>query len=249
MGRTVFHRALLVAAGGVIATLLAGAPAGADTVRLAYNSGWAPYSSGAGSSVDGALVRTVTTVLQHMGYAVVNTGLPWARVQRDVRSGHADAMVTFASNERKTYASPSNEVVFSVRTKAFARTGSDAEQTLRTNPEIESLRAFSHCVIIADGWAKSFMQRHDISHANGQDMKGCLRQVAAGRQDIFLNPEPTASAAIDALDLNEKIVMLPTVYREIPLHLLVSKESDLGADFLVAFDAAVGKLRAAGTID
>lgn len=238
------HRWKTAVAAAAALTAVTVTPLAADSIRIAYNSAWPPYSSGADDDVRGLLMALTHRVVGlEMGLDVTHVGLPWARVQRDVEEGRADAMVTFASETRLAYADASSEIVLTLETRAVARVGSAAEAALRADPSIETHRRFAHCVMLADDWSQEFMTDNEIPFGDGQDTAACLRQVAAGRQDVFLHAADTARDALSTLGLSDDLVILPKVYRRIPLRLLVSKRSDLSADFLERFDASLGRLR------
>ncbi len=215
----------------------------AGTVTVGYNSEWLPFSSGDDSSVDGILVQLVTEIIESQtDYTVENVGLPWARVQRAVADGRIDAMVTFASDERLTYADKSDHVVFSLETKAFVRTGSDAERAIRQSPAMDTHRRFIHCTMLADHYSQTTLNENGITFATGRNTEGCIKQVLAGRQDVFLHIADTGRATINSLKVADRITVLPKVYTSVPLHFLLSKKSRHADHFLEVFDAALGNM-------
>lgn len=224
------------------------ASAFAETLRVAFNSSWAPYSVGEGNDVDGLLVSLTREIIQNrMGHKVAGVGLPWSRAQRDVEDGRLDALVTYASPERLMYANASREVVYTLETRAFVRFGSEAEIAIRNNPEIETLRNFVHCKILGDGWSKGFLKDNKIEYETGLNTTGCLKQVQAGRQDVFLHVVETAQTAIHDMEAASDIVMLPKVYSSVPLSLLVTKSAPVTKDFLIEFDRIVAAMKQDGS--
>jgi|TARA_B100002003_G_scaffold123387_1_gene113940 hypothetical protein len=55
--------------------------AGAEPIKLAYNSDWLPYSFSVGKSVAGILPDVMREIIEkRMGQRIVQTGSPWKRV-------------------------------------------------------------------------------------------------------------------------------------------------------------------------
>jgi len=182
-----------------------------------------------------------------MGHTVTGVGLPWNRAQRDVEGGRLDALVTYASPERLAYANASREVIYTLETRAFVRIGSAAEKAIRKNPEIETLRTFKHCKILGDSWSKGFLDDNEMEYETGLDTTGCLKQIQAGRQDVFLHVVETAQTAIHDMEATADIVMLPKVYSSVPLSLLVSKAAGFTREFLIEFDRIVASMKQDGS--
>ncbi|MEQ8667212.1 MAG: transporter substrate-binding domain-containing protein [Rhodospirillales bacterium] len=224
------------------------AAAKAETITIAYNEAWAPYSSGSESSVNGVVVRLVEEIIdRRLGWRVENVGLPWARVQLAVERGEVDAMVTFASDERKAYAWAAEQAVFTIETKAHVVRGSPAAKALREDPSIENHRQFTHCAILADAWASKYLEDNGIPFETTRDTSSCLRQLAAGHVDVYLHAVDSVAEEVASQGLEDKIEVLPEVYSSIPLTLLLSKKSSISAAFAGAFDDAVLAMRGDGS--
>lgn len=221
----------------------------AGTLKIAFNSGWSPYSSGEGASVDGLLVQLTREIIEkRMEQKIKVVGLPWNRAQHDVENGRLDALVTYASPERLEYMNASREVMFTLDTKAFVRANSEAEAAIRRNPVLETHRNFMHCVILGDGWAKSFLERNQIPYQTGLNTSACLRQIEAGRQDVFLHVVETGQAALKEIGDDTGIVVLPTVYSSVSLSLLINKKNaPVSSAFLSEFDHVLGTMKKNGS--
>jgi polar amino acid transport system substrate-binding protein len=155
--------------------------------------------------------------------------------------------VTYASPERLKYMNASREVLFTLDTKAFVRAGSDAEAALRRNPALKTQRDFMHCVILGDGWSKTFLERNQIPYQTGLNTSACLRQIEAGRQDVFLHVVETGQAALEEFDDDSTIVVLPTVYSSVSLSLLINKKNaPVSETFLRQFDRILADMKKSG---
>lgn len=219
----------------------------AETITIGFNSDWPPYSSGSGERVDGLLVSLVEGIIRdRLGLEVKAIGLPWARVQHQVEQGKIDAMVTFASDERRAYAWASEGIVFSLDSLAYVRKESEAEAALRADPEIETNRRFVHCAMLADNWTREFLGGNDIPFDTAQDSQACVRQLAAGRVDVYLHFADTTRESIAALKLEEQIEALPKIYASAPFRLLVSKKSGIPISFVESFDRALRAMKTSG---
>jgi len=222
----------------------------AETIKVAFNSDWPPFSEGEGKRVNGLLVALTKYIIeQGTGDTMEAVGLPWARVQRDVQSGEIDAMVTFASDERRAYAWASEEVVFSLDSVAHVVQGSEAHDAIAANPTLETHRQFMHCAMIADNWTHQFLEGNDIPFDTSKDSLGCVRQIAEGRQEVYLHFADTTRFAVDQLRLGSKIIALPKVYASAPFRLLLSKNSTIDREFVSRFDEALAAMKADGRYD
>jgi len=244
LGRRGQGRARVRAVYAVIVVLAVFAsPLRAETITIGYNSEWPPFSSGNGATVDGILVRLVSRIVaEATGDEVRNIGLPWTRVQHEVEEGRIDAMVTFASPERLSYAERSENVVFTLETKAFARRGSEAEAAIRKNPSMETHRRFVHCAMIGDDYTQSMLTENDIPFQTGLNNDGCIRQVVAGRQEAYLHFWDAGRTSMRALGVENELAVLPKVYRSVPFHFLLSKKSSVSPAFIEKFDAALDRM-------
>ena len=125
--------------------------------------------------------------------------------------------------------------------------GSEAERALAVDPGIEQVRRQRICVMLGDGWSRTFFGRHGIDFEEGRDTENCLRHLDKGRQDLFIHVTASVLRHIREADLQGRIVMLPHVYDRVPLALLLSKRSPLGRRFLEAFDRELDAMVADGS--
>lgn len=231
------------------------APATADDelharlLRIAYNSDWPPYSYGE-DQVRGILPMLLEAVIHDkMGVSVQHYGFPWKRVQKYVKEGKMDAFFTYPSSERLEYAVRSRNVVYLIEMKAFVRKGSAVQQALKEDPGIDEIRRHRVCVMLGDGWSKSFYARHGIDYLSGKDTQNCLDQVAGDRADIFIHAEASVLRHVALAGLEDEIVMLSHVYDTVPLTLLVSRRSEFQGDFVKRFDEQLTRMKEQGEYD
>lgn len=158
-------------------------------------------------------------------------------------------MVTFASDERKAYAWASDEIVFSLNTKAHVVRGSEAHKAISANPVLATHQDFTHCAMIADNWTHQFLNDNGIPFETASDSLGCVRQVSEGRQSVYLHFIDTTQSAVEELQLGDDFIALPKIYSSAPFRLLLSKNSEIGTEFVSDFDTALAAMRADGSYD
>lgn len=246
-GGMILKRFARMLAAGILLVSATAWSANADEINIAFNSDWNPYSSGDGPAVSGDLVGFVSElVAEATGQHIRVTGLPWARAQREVELGRLDAIVTYPSSERLGYAKASQDAVFYLETRAFLRVGSAAHSALRKSQDIETHHIFRHCIMLGDGWSQEFMKENRIIFDTARETDGCLKQIDAGRQDIFLHVSGTTRYSIERLGLSDRIIAMPKIYAAVPLHLIVSKKSGFSGEFLETFDRGMARLKKSG---
>ncbi len=78
--------------------------AGGTTLRFAYFDEFAPFSYRDGTGeMAGLLIEAIDLVSGEAGVSTQHIGLPWARAQRDVENGVADALCTNPTPARRDY--------------------------------------------------------------------------------------------------------------------------------------------------
>ena len=226
------------------------APVAAQTIVMSYNSDWPPYSSGAGPRVEGILPALMTEILANrMGLTVRNVGYPWKRVQSSVKAGQVDAMVTVPTDPRLAYTHRSRNIVYSLNMVLAVPVGSASFQALRASPTAATLKRFTPCDILGNGWGKRFFASNDIKPVIATKVVSCLRMVAKGRVDASLQAEAVLRRAIPSAGLEREISIIPDPLGAMDFTLLVSKKSQLKSDFLQRFDTLLDNMKSDGSYD
>ena len=134
-----------------------------EVVKVSYNSAWAPFSSGTGEAVDGILPDLMQTILgEKMGLTVSHRGYPWKRAQKLVKHGDLDVLITVPTESRLQYTRSSNYVVYQFEMRVIVRKGSQAEQLLTNQPDVETLRGLKACDMSGNGWGKRYFAENEL---------------------------------------------------------------------------------------
>jgi polar amino acid transport system substrate-binding protein len=216
---------------GVIAGLsqARAAPATADgrLLRISYNDDYPPYSWNAPGDVpQGILPDLLNAQLgQQRGLQVVHAGYPWRRAQAVVEQGEADAICTFASEERRQYAVFNSVPVTELRPELFyAETNPRRGQIER----IDSREALAEFVLVdqqGNQWAEQHLgSMPNLQWVGGHDI--IFRMVLGGRADIHVSLSPNVTRwRLKKLSIARGMVSRPApfVAAVVPFHLGIRK--------------------------
>lgn len=243
---------LFILAAFIGAILLRGMPAQAEDspLKLAYNSGWPPYSSGVGEAVVGILPTLMDEILvKRMGMAVEHHGAPWARVQHYVESGKMDAFVTVPTEKRLEYATSSDSIVYRFEMRPIVRGDSAAEAALNADPSIDTLKTLRVCDMRANGWAINFYEKNEMEFHAAADAAACLRLINGGRLDVIIQPAAIGLQSIKQQFRGELLTPLPHVFGLMEFTLLLSKQSPEFEKIMPQFDATIAAMKEDGSYD
>jgi len=220
----------------------------ARTLKVGFNSDWAPYSVGSAEAVEGILPDLIREVLtKQMGVPVDVVGYPWARVQHLVENGEVDAFVTVPTIQRLEYALSSSETVYNVEMRTTVVRGSPVDKRLRDNTQPDALKTLRYCDILGNGWGKAYAAQHGITPIIVSKVISCLRMVQKGRADVVLQSSVVTDREIAAQNMGEDLVTLPTVYGKMTFTFLLSKKSTVGQGFVDRFDETLKRMKADGS--
>jgi len=221
---------------------------GAKTLKVGFNSDWAPYSVGSAGSVEGILPDLIREILtKQMGVPVDVVGYPWARVQHLVETGEVDAFVSVPTTQRLQYALSSSESVYNVEMRTTVMRGSPVEKRLRDNHQPDALKALRYCDILGNGWGKAYAAQHGLKPIIVSKVINCLRMVQKGRADAVLQSRVVTDREIAAQNIGGDLVTLPTVYGKMTFTLLLSKKTAVGQGFVNRFDKTLRRMKADGS--
>lgn len=232
----------------ITATFVFGRATLADnSISIAFNSDWPPYSFGSGDSVDGILPRLAKAILEeNMGVKTTVIGLPWKRVQRGVEKGAYDAMITVPTNRRLDYARSSGETVFILDMRPIVRKGADIPDLLPRERTAGALKSLRVCDILGNGWAENFYRNLNVGYETASTVESCLRMISGGRADILVQPTDVAARQIAKSGLDGTLEILPHALESMKFTLLISKLSKHGDEFIERFDQLLARLREDG---
>ncbi len=108
----------------------------AESLVVAYNHDWAPYSYLSESgNLQGILPHLTDRLIEeaNAGLKVTKVGLPWNRVQQTVLRNQADAFITFASEERLQFADTIGPVFYALEQHPVTRLEEAERRTILSN--------------------------------------------------------------------------------------------------------------------
>lgn len=224
------------------------AEANDNEIHMVYANKWPPFSSGHGGDVVGILPDIVRAIIEdRMGYKVIHEGVPWARAQKNIEFGQADAFITTPTDERLEYSIRSKSDVVQMPFQAFTRARGTAFDQLKQQHVNSDLSYFHFCDVLGNGWAESFYQTRGISFETVPTLNNCLKLISMGRADILVHARPVTEKFLKKLGLEDKIVTHPYVYSESPsFPLLLSKKSNVDDRFMMKFDETIRSLKLTG---
>jgi len=133
--------------------------------------------------------------------------------------------------------------------KAITKADSTAEQRLQGAPSVKTLRGLKVCDIRGNGWAERFYGEHEIPYLEAKNVAACLRMIDRGRAEVMIQPAAVAYAQLKQTETTNRLHVLPDVYGRMDFTLLLSRNSEFGADFLEKFDRALSEMREDGSLD
>jgi polar amino acid transport system substrate-binding protein len=217
-------------------------------LRMVYFESAEPLSW---RSTDGGMRGMLVDILEaalrkRAKIELTHEGFPWARAQLMVRQGDADGFCTIPTPERLTYTIASTEPAVSLPFSIYTKADGKRLGELKLVKTIEDLRPFSHVSYIGSGWAKQNLSGMNLRSV--PKIEDCLRMVASGDADAFIEGQWSGRQNIIALGLQAQIVELPQTIDHARYHLCIRKESPY-VDILPAFDKAIVAMRREGVLD
>jgi polar amino acid transport system substrate-binding protein len=225
----------------------------AERLIVAYNDDYAPYSYVENGVVKGILPDAINVFLASMPkLKVESVGLPWRRVQAEVRSGVADAMCTFASAERQEFVVFHKVPVVVLQPHLFFAAASPLRETIEGMTRRDELTALRVVDLKGNNWAEqNFKDIPGVTFSHDHD--SVFRLIMAGRSDVHVSLSPTVTKwRIKKLGFPPEQILsrpAPFVAAEVPFHLLIRKTHPRGTAILKYLDDALRKPNAARQLE
>lgn len=226
----------------LLTSLLAAPAAHANSqLRISYNEDYAPYSyvEQGGGPVLGVLPQALDMVCaQALGLRTQALALPWRRAQLVVQSGEADAICTFASDERKSYALFGQQAVVTLVPHLFFRADHPRRAELERLSDREALKAFHLADQRGNQWAETQLADFPrVAWVTGHD--AIYRMVLNDRVDLHVALSPLVTKwRLRKLGLYGGFVSVPAPYvaPAVPFHLGIRRSLPEAASWLAAID-------------
>lgn len=217
-----------------------------DRMVIVYFEDYAPFSwKDKNGVMQGLLVDILTETLQkRMGTPVEHRGYPWARAQKMVEQGEADAFCTVPTDERRQYTEISIQPVIRNSVTLFTWKGNPRTGALRSVKGIKDLSPFSHAQYSGSGWARQNLTYMDVEWV--ASLSQAIQMLAAGRVDVIAESSFVMVHQIKAMGLAHKIEHIPATIDSNAFHLCVGKKSRFRS-LLPRFDRALAQIQRDGT--
>jgi len=203
------------------------------------------------SEEPGQISGIFVDLLQHalhtrMGLSLQHKGLPWARAQKMVRQGDADALCTIPTPERREYCRVSEEAVLMGSMKMVVKKGSDHLRRLGLVRHVDDLEGMRLGSYIGSGWAKKQLAGLDVHWT--RTLEQTLRMLLLGRIQVTIEMEPVVNYMIHQLGYGKQLVVLDPPLDRVSFHLLIGKHSEF-VGVLPRFDQIMRDMKADGTAE
>ncbi len=184
-------------------------------------------------------------VHNQMGIPVVYHEYSWDVAQQLVKDGKADAFITVPTPERGQYTEISNEPLISDVSVMFTQKDNKKLEEIKKITSISDLKNFQLLDYTGSGWAKVHLAGYDIEWFPG--VKEVLLELASGKGDIFVQTSLLTKYNIKALNLEDKIIEIPTPLDQIHFYLCIGKNSSY-VHILPEFDKIITEMKENGTL-
>jgi len=216
-----------------------------ERLVIAYNDDFAPYSYVEEGHLKGILPEALKLILSSApNLALEQTGLPWERVQLEVKRGQADAFCTFASTERQQYILFHEIPVVTLRPSFFFSADSSVRKYIEKMSSRDELMKLRLIDLKGNQWAEQNLKSYpNVEFAPTFD--SVFRMIMGDRADVHVSLSPAVTKwRLRKLGLSSKQIIsipAPFVAAQVPFHLLVSKQYPRAREILSYVDTQLRK--------
>ncbi len=196
-----------------------------EEMKLVYFYDFEPFSwIDSNHQMQGVLIDILTESLnKRMGIKISHKGYPWARAQKYVKFGNADAFATVPTSERKTYTQISDEPIITTTFTIFTSKSNPKIEKLKMITSIQVLSNYSNIHYIGSGWAKKNLSTKHIYWV--PTLSKALSLLANERYDVFIDASQVIRYNIVKMGFKDKIIELPNILATDTFNLCIGKTS------------------------
>ncbi len=199
-----------------------------DVFKLVYFNNFPPFSwevtSEGSAKMKGIYIDVMNEALgKRMNMKLSHSGYPWARAQTFVKTGEADAFITFPSEVRKTYSHVTKGSIIAMTNSFYTRKDHPKLSEFRTIQSLSELKSYQLVDYVGNGWAKQTLVNMNVQWFSSFDQ--ILHFLAKGRGDIHIGPTHMVRYNLKRLGYKDRIIEFPGFFKASPAHLCLSKRS------------------------
>ena len=176
---------------------------------------------------------------------------PWNRVQKLVREGRADGMVTVLTEERKKHLKATDPLIITEE-RVFTSRRNPRFKEIFSVKSLDDLRKFTLVETIGSGWSKEKFKGMKVIWV--PTSVSAFNMIAMGRADIYLMSNYSGPQFLreqirkqgPLTDRLKEIVMGPNPLSKIEYRLLIRKDSPY-VDLIEKFDRTLQKMKEDGS--
>ena len=218
-----------------------------DVMKLVYYNDFAPFSwEDSEKQMHGILIDVMNDAIQkQMGIRISHKGYQWAKAQKKVRDGEADAFITVPTPVRREYTQISTEPVIVGKVVIFTSKDNAKIEELKKVKQLSDLKGFKILDYLGNGWAKKTFSDFNVDWYARID--NVLFKLANGEGDVFVHTSLVANYTIKKLGLKEQLIEIPIVLESIGFNLCVRSDSPY-VNIVPEVDEIIRKMREDGRL-
>lgn len=181
-----------------------------DALRFVFSEGNPPYSyAGEDGKAAGLLPEILQAIFAELPqYGLSLQALPWARAQKEIQDGRADAFITYPSEARGAYAHFSREPVF-IQDYGYLvyRRGNPNTDVIRAAKSFDDLRGLLFLGTIGSEWETDNIPA-DMARESYPDAEALLRVLIEREHgDYFVMPPEEVAYISAPLGLDRQLAV------------------------------------------
>ncbi|WP_332397431.1 substrate-binding periplasmic protein [Vibrio metschnikovii] len=220
------------------------------SMTIVYYDSFPPYSfRDENGNMAGIFIDIADQVLQEtMGIPIIHKGYPWARAQRMVELGEADAFITVATQARQEYTNVSSTPVIVGPMNLFVN---PTNRNLTQIEHVQTTDDLSPFLILdyqGNNWGNQHFPEDKFRRLLTSNLSNALTMLAHGRGDVLATDKIVADYLMAKLSLQGLIVELPIILAEVEFSLCIGKNSPFNT-LLPEFNQQMAQFREQGHVD
>ena len=195
----------------------------AEPMKIAYMDSYPPRSWEEDGQMKGILVDVMTEALQNrLGIPLVHEGYPWARAQKMVEQGAADAFISIPTERRRVYTDISQQPILNF--ELFLSTRKDHPKLLELQQinTLEELKPYKIVEYYGNGFAQKTFEDFDVEWL--PEITAVYPFLASGKADVLMLSD-RGIYDLNRLGYQDRITVLPQALYKLSFHLCIGKKS------------------------